>query len=111
MNTLSETIELPPSDRTLRERAEAHCDDYAVMCWVFLAACVLFLMWVNILNMERLKMKDDIANAWTKLKAKRDAEQASHAADVKMLRDQIDADGLSDADRAAIEEMKTEAAK
>lgn len=66
-------------------------------------------------------MADRIANAWGKIKANRQRvvteiaeerkkEREAHAADIAELRAQIEADGLSDADRQAIVEMETEAA-
>lgn len=100
METLAETVALPPSPRIMRQQRIEGLTGVLLVVGVVRCSTVLVRRF--------FQMPGDIAKAWASHKAKRQAMLDAHAADVKMLRDQIEADGLDDADRAAIDEMKKE---
>lgn len=92
----AEIVQLPPSDRAEREAG--------LPLWSFGVDVALLVLALGVLTMQ-----GDIANAWNRIKAKRAKAAADAEDEVKMLRDQIAADGLNDDDRKAIEEIKAEA--
>lgn len=106
MTKLAEIVPLPPSERARREAAESDLQDAAVFAVVLLIGHVAWII-------RRCFMQGDLARYDGKIRAKREADAAAlatqHASDLKVLRDQIEADGMSDDDRAVLARMKTEA--
>ncbi len=103
---IAEIVQLPKRTTGHELSFRLELGPWLCLCILALGACI---------------MADRLANAWNKIKANRHAVltqiadelktvKATHADDVIALRKQIDEDGMSDADRAALAEMEAEAA-
>lgn len=106
MERIGETVALPPSERAMREQSENDLSDALLIATVLAMALIGQLL-------RRFTMQGDLARYDAKIQAKRKADAealaATHANDLKVLRDQIDADGMNDDDRAVLARMKQEA--